>query len=120
MNQVFAFIFGTVIPVIFLGLFAFGLLDVLRRPTSDFASAAQSKAFWVVILGLGALLHFSRLMRLWIPFGGFIGLALLIGLIYYLGPERQRMGPPRGGGGFRRGGNSGGPFGRGPSNRGGW
>lgn len=100
MGSVSYYLFGFIVPLIFLGAFVYAFIDVVRRPESDFALASQQRTFWLVALGLGALYYVLRLMNIYLPFGFILQFALVVGLFYYLGPERQRMGP----GGWNQGG----------------
>lgn len=110
MGDVSYFLFGILVPLIFLGIFVYAFIDAARRPASDFGAATQNRTFWLVVLGIGALYYTLRLLNIYFPFGIILQIALIIGLFYYLGPERQAMGP----GGWNRGG------GRGRGGRGGW
>jgi hypothetical protein len=56
-----------------------------------------------VVLSLSFIVPF-----MYLPFRGLLSMLAIIAVVYYLGPERQRMGPRRPGGERRR------------SNRGGW
>nr|WP_240611492.1 DUF2516 family protein [Actinobaculum sp. 313] len=85
------------------------LVDCLGRSAGDFTFARRSKDFWTVVLVLAVVLSLSFVVPfIYLPFRGFLSLLAIIAVVYYLGPERQRMGPRRPGGERPR------------SNRGGW
>ncbi|VEI13614.1 DUF2516 family protein [Trueperella bialowiezensis] len=109
-NALLSLIVYRLLPLMLTGLFAWGFVDASRRPEGQFALAARSKNFWLAVLGIGGLVYFVvRVLRWWFPFGRLVSFALLIAAVYYLGPERSRMGSPWGGHG-----------GRGRRQRGGW
>ncbi|MDO5025379.1 MAG: DUF2516 family protein [Trueperella sp.] len=81
-------------------LFGYALLDALRRPERDFARARKNKNFWVTVLGSSTAFYaFFQIGSLSMPMEGLIGLAALVAVVYYLGPERQAMRPRDLGGG---------------------
>ena len=87
-------LFATILPLALTGLFVWGFVDALMRTARQFELAGRSKNFWLGILGGGGLLFFAvRMLRLWFPFAGWVSLGFLIAAVFYLGPERQRMGP---------------------------
>jgi len=90
-------------------LAVWALVDCLGRPAGDFTFARRSKDFWTVVLVLAVVLSLSFIVPfMYLPFRGLLSMLAIIAVVYYLGPERQRMGPRRPGGERRR------------SNRGGW
>ncbi len=93
-NSLLAFLIYTVFPLVMTGVFVWGFLDALARPARQFGLAGRSKNFWLAVLGIGGLLYFAvRVMRMWFPLAGWVSLGFLIAAVFYLGPERQRMGP---------------------------
>lgn len=111
-SSTLSFLVFTVLPLLLTGLFVWGFVDVLMRSERQFGLANQSKKFWLLVLGIGGVVYFGvRVLRFYVPFGALLSLGFLIAAVYYLGPERSRMGPRWKGGG--RGG-------RGWDNRGGW
>ncbi|MCI7304752.1 MULTISPECIES: DUF2516 family protein [Trueperella] len=107
-DSAFTILFNIVLPLAITCLFVWAFIDAAARPARQFAVASQSKNFWLVILGVGALAEvatrFQYLLHLYVPFSGFIRLAFLIALVYYLGPERSKMGRrPGSGRGTQRG-----------------
>ena len=106
-----------VIDVAVMGLVLWALISAATRPAQDFAYAQKKKGFWVGIL-VAALLVTGNgwLYYIPLPFSGMFSLAAIFAAVYFLGPENQRMGPRRRGGGSG-GGSSGG---RSSGPRGGW
>ena len=80
------------------------LLMCLARPAADF-TATRPKKFWLVALGASLLVFvWPYVMPLYLPLHGILQWVALILAIYYVGPERRRMGK---GGGWRRRGSRG-------------
>ena len=78
------------------------LLMCLARPAADFTTT-RPKKFWLVALGASLLVFvWPYVMPLYLPLHGILQWVALILSIYYVGPERRRMG--KGGGWRRRGG----------------
>ena len=105
-----------IIDLAIMGLVLWALISAATRPAQEYLYAQKKKGFWVGILiasllvtGNGWLYSFP------LPFSGLFSLAAIFAAVYFLGPENQRMGPRRRGGGY--GGGSGGGN-NGP--RGGW
>lgn len=83
-----------ILPLVLTGLFVWGFFDALARPERQFGLAGRSKNFWLAVLGGGGVLYFLvRVLRFWFPLAGLVSLGFLIAAVFYLGPERQRMGP---------------------------
>ena len=103
-----------IIDVAIMGLVLWALVSAIIRPAQDFMYARQKKGFWIGIL-LASLLVTGNgwLYRFPLPFSGLLSLAAIFAAVYFLGPENQRMGPRRRGGGGYGGGRNTGP-------RGGW
>ena len=79
---------------------ACALLMCMARPAGDF-TALRPKKFWLIALGASLLVFlWPYIMPLYLPFNGILQWVALILSIYYVGPERRRMGR---GGGWRRG-----------------
>ena len=97
-----------IIDVAIMGLVLWALVSAITRPTQDFMYARQKKGFWIGIL-LASLLVTGNgwLYRFPLPFSGLLSLAAIFAAVYFLGPENQRMGPRRRGGGGYGGRNSG-------------
>ncbi|AHU90065.1 DUF2516 family protein [Trueperella pyogenes] len=103
-NFLFSFLIYTLLPLALTGVFVWSFLDAVFRPADQFALASQSKNFWLILLGGGGLAYFAiHVLHVYFPMSGFVSLALLIGAVYYLGPERAKMGPRWRGNGGRRG-----------------
>ena len=97
------------IELAILALAVWALIAAATRPAGDFALAQKSKGFWVGVLGASVLIAANGVFyTVALPFSWLLSMASIFAAIYFLGPERQRMGPRR-----RRGG---GPT----STRGGW
>lgn len=74
-------------------LVVFAFVMCVLRPARDFALARQNKKFWMILLGGGVLvMAWPYLVPLYLPFRGILQWVALIGAVYFLGPERQRMG----------------------------
>lgn len=72
------------------------LLMCLARPAADF-TATRPKKFWLVALGASLLVFvWPYVMPLYLPLHGTLQWVALILAIYYVGPERRRMGKSRG------------------------
>ena len=72
------------------------LLMCLARPAADF-TATRPKKFWLVALGASLLVFvWPYVMPLYLPLHGILQWVALILAIYYVGPERRRMGKSRG------------------------
>lgn len=107
--------FYLIVGIIILGAYIWGLLDVLRRKNYQWVHSARGRTFWLVWMIVGIVYALARFSGFPIPFQSLVSFILVVGFVYYAGPERQRMGPP--GGGF--GGGSNGPR-RPRQDRGGW
>ncbi|MFP7696326.1 hypothetical protein [Trueperella sp. LYQ143] len=100
-SHTFSVLLNVVLPLIIVACFALAFADALTRPRSQFYNASRSQQFWVRLLGIGGLVYAALwFLPLWIPGATWISLLLIIALVYYLGPERSRLGPR---GGFRGG-----------------
>lgn len=90
-----ALFFNVIVPLLILAMIAFAFWDVMRRPSQQFRSAARSKGFWRnVLIAIAVLLVVFIWGPLWVPFETILNFAGMIAVVYYLGPERQRMGKP--------------------------
>lgn len=105
-----------IIDLAIMGVTLWALISATTRPAQDFVHARQKKGFWIGILvasllvtGNGWLYYFP------LPFSGLLSFAAIFAAVYFLGPENQRMGPRR-----RGGGGSGGYGGGNKGPRGGW
>ncbi|QOR45926.1 DUF2516 family protein [Trueperella pecoris] len=97
-NYLIAFVLYTVLPLALTGVFVWAFLDALLRPERQFALADKPKNFWLAVLGLGGLAYFTiRVLGFAFPLSGLVTLGLLIAAVFYLGPERAKMGRRWGG-----------------------
>ncbi|MFC5280750.1 hypothetical protein ACFPGO_02550 [Arcanobacterium canis] len=90
MTYWFSWVLAHFIPaLLFIGA-AFSLLDAALRPADRWWAASQPKKFWLIWMGVSlALIVADFMYRL--PMGGLITLVMAVGIVYYIGPERQRM-----------------------------
>lgn len=69
------------------------LITCLRRPAHNFTYARRNKQFWSGILAAAtAILAFGALTYFRLPMQGLLTFASVYAVVYYLGPEEQRMG----------------------------
>ncbi len=102
------------IDLAIMALVIWALISAATRPAQDFLYAQKKKGFWVGVLVASLLVTGNGwLYYISLPFSGLFSLAAIFAAVYFLGPENQRMGPRRRGGGGYGGGRSSGP-------RGGW
>ncbi|WP_164461555.1 DUF2516 family protein [Neoactinobaculum massilliense] len=69
------------------------LVSMLRRDAMDFSATVRGRGFWLAVLIGCAAVSLIGLLRGGVP--GLLEWLVLYGLVYYMGPEEQRMGPPR-------------------------
>ena len=85
-------LFYTIFPLLMALACAVLLVDVLRRPIKQFNLARKGKEFWLAILGLAMLWFILQALGVHGPFQNWITFAMLFGVVFYAGPERQNMG----------------------------
>lgn len=79
------------IPVLFILLSVGLLIDVARRPERDFTFTYQRRTFWLVVFGVFAALNVFPMLWSLVPFRSLIGLLNVVAIVFYLGPEREKM-----------------------------
>ncbi|MDP9800650.1 hypothetical protein J2S49_000726 [Arcanobacterium wilhelmae] len=86
-----SWLLANLVPALLFAGAAFSLVDALLRPADRWWAAAQPKKFWLIWMVVSlALVVADYLYRL--PLGGILTLVIAVGIVYYIGPERQRMG----------------------------
>lgn len=88
------------LAVLVAAVYLWGIVDVLRRSNTQWVHAKQGRTFWLVWMIVGLLVALARFTAFPIPFRGLLSFILIVGFVYYAGPERQRMGVSGGGSGW--------------------
>lgn len=79
--------------LLIVGGLVIALLSALIRPEGDFAAARMNKRFWMIALGAGLAVYlWPYIMPIYLPFSGILHWVSIFAMVYYLGPESQRMG----------------------------
>lgn len=80
-----------------LGVEVYAALDAARRPPGAFLAAfKRTKAFWVALLGVAAVLGFLSLPITGLGFGIFGMMVCVVPAAIYLGDVRPNLPRPRG------------------------
>lgn len=91
-------IYGLTVGVLLTAFVAWALLSCLRQSSHKFTFARRTKEFWTPVLVLALLVVVIQYLVGWrLPMGGLLTCVSLYAALYYLGPERQRMGIGRAG-----------------------
>lgn len=86
-------VLGLAVAILLTAFILWALVSCLRQPEQRYTYVRKPKNFWsgVLAVSLGVVV-----IQYWVgwrlPFGGLLTCFALFAAVYYLGPERQRMG----------------------------
>ena len=104
MTRVIQYVLFFAFYLVILGLSAWALIDLLRRPAPAFVSAGKrTKQFWLWILVAATAISLAALIGVPLPLIQLLVLLCAVASIVYLVDVKPALGPSRGGRGGRGG-----------------